>query len=118
MPHRSRYRASMKNGRTNPDFLNGVPELLILHLLSQQPMHGYELVQTIRRATGEALAFGEGCIYPLLHRLEAEGLLGSRQEPVNGRSRIVYRVTARGTRRLSETTSAWQQVVRAVHQAL
>ncbi len=108
----------MRNGRTKPDFLNGVPELLILHLLSRQSMHGYELVQAIRRSTGETLAFGEGCIYPLLHRLEADGLLGSRQEPVAGRSRIVYRLTARGTRRLADTTSAWQHVVRAIHQAL
>jgi PadR family transcriptional regulator PadR len=108
----------MKNGRTNPDFLNGVPELLILRLLSRHPMHGYELVQSIRRSTGEALAFGEGCIYPLLHRLESDGLLSSRQEPVSGRSRIVYQVTARGTRRLTEATAAWKAVVRAIEQAL
>ena len=108
----------MKTGRTNPDFLNGVPELLLLHLLSRQPMYGYELVQAIRQATGEALAFGEGCIYPLLHRLEADGSLRSRREPVAGRSRIVYRLTAQGTRRLAETTSAWQKVVRAIELAL
>lgn len=108
----------MKTGRTNPDFLNGVPELLLLHLLSRQSMYGYELVQAIRRETGEALAFGEGCIYPLLHRLEADGYLSSRREPVAGRSRIVYRLTAQGTRRLAETTSAWQQVVRAIERAL
>jgi PadR family transcriptional regulator PadR len=108
----------MRTGRTNPDFLNGVPELLLLQLLSRQPMYGYELVQAIRHSTGEALSFGEGCIYPLLHRLEADGFLSSRREPVAGRSRIVYRLTARGTRRLAETTSAWQEVVRAIQQAL
>src|SRR5437660_607596 len=108
MPQRSRYTAFMRNGRTNPEFLNGVPELLLLHLLSQQSMHGYELVQAIRRSTGDALTFGEGCIYPLLHRLESDGLLSSRREPVGGRSRIVYCLTARGTRRLAETKSAWQ----------
>lgn len=108
----------MRNGRSNPDFLNGVPELLILHLLAQQPLHGYELVQAIRRSTGEALAFGEGCIYPLLHRLETNGFLNARREPVGGRNRIVYRVTQRGTRRLAETTSAWHSVVQAIGKAL
>jgi PadR family transcriptional regulator PadR len=108
----------MKTRRTNPDFLNGVPELLLLHLLSQQPMYGYELVQAVRRATGETLSFGEGCIYPLLHRLEAEGYLRGQREPVAGRSRIVYRLTARGTRRLAETTTAWRQVVQAIQRAL
>ncbi len=37
---------------SNPPFLNGVPELLILRLLSQRPMYGYELVQAIKLATG------------------------------------------------------------------
>lgn len=108
----------MRQARSNPDFLNGVPELLILHLLSRQPMHGYELVQAIRSATGEAIAFGEGCIYPLLHRLEGDGLLSSRREPVGGRSRIVYAVTASGKRRLAETQLAWQKIVEGIQRAL
>ena len=41
----------MRTKRTNPDFLNGVPELLILSLLSRRSMYGYELVQAIRQAT-------------------------------------------------------------------
>ena len=49
--------------RTNPDFLNGVPELLILSLLARRPMHGYELVQAIRQSTQGTLEFGEGCVY-------------------------------------------------------
>ena len=52
----------MSRKRTNPDFLNGVPELLILHLLSGRAMYGYELVQAIRLATNETLEFGEGCV--------------------------------------------------------
>ena len=70
----------MKSKRTNPDFLNGVPELLILSLLSRRPMYGYELVQAIRQSTAGTLEFGEGCVYPILHRLEAEGLLGGKRE--------------------------------------
>jgi PadR family transcriptional regulator PadR len=108
----------MREKRTNPDFLNGVPELLILSLLSRQAMYGYQLVQAIRGATGGALEFGEGCVYPILHRLEAEGLLGSKRETVGGRSRVVYRVTAGGAKRLTSSVNAWEQVVRAVQQAL
>ena len=63
----------MTTRRTNPDFLNGVPELLILSLLAGRPMYGYELVQAIRQSTQGTLEFGEGCVYPVLHRLEAEG---------------------------------------------
>ncbi len=104
----------MPRRRTNPDFLNGVPELLILKLLSRQPMHGYELVQSIASSTDGELEFGEGCIYPLLHRLEREGALTSRRENVGGRSRVVYRVSATGRKRLQSSVARWQNVVDVV----
>jgi PadR family transcriptional regulator, regulatory protein PadR len=108
----------MTNKRTNPDFLNGVPELLILSLLGRRPMYGYELIHAIRQATDGTLEFGEGCVYPVLHRLEADGLLSSRRETVAGRSRVVYRVTAKGTKRFAATTTVWRQIVRAIDHAL
>jgi PadR family transcriptional regulator, regulatory protein PadR len=108
----------MKSKRTNPDFLNGVPELLILSLLSRRSMYGYELVQAIRRSTGGALEVGEGCVYPILHRLETDGLLDGKRETVGGRCRVVYRVTAKGTKQFSSSASAWQQTVQAIGQAL
>jgi PadR family transcriptional regulator, regulatory protein PadR len=108
----------MTKRRTNPDFLNGVPELLLLRLLSARAMYGYELVQAIRLATGGGLKFGEGCIYPLLHRLEADGMLTSRRETVGGRDRFVYRVTSRGRAQLTDRVTAWERVTAAVHVAL
>src|SRR5260370_29272308 len=95
--------------RTNPDFLNGVPELLILQLLNRQAMYGYELVQNIRLRSGAVLEFGEGCIYPILHRLEREGFLVSQREPAGGRSRVVYRITPEGSKRLAQSVSLWER---------
>jgi PadR family transcriptional regulator PadR len=108
----------MMTKRTNPDFLNGVPELLILSLLVRRPMYGYELVQAICESTGGVLEFGEGCVYPILHRLEADGLLGGKREVVGGRSRVVYRVTPKGAKRLAGSEASWRSVVEAVAQAL
>ena len=104
--------------RTNPDFLNGVPELLLLRLLARKPMYGYELVQSIKFQSEAALQFGEGCIYPVLHRLERAGLLSSRREDVCGRSRVVYRLTPAGAQQLEESVSAWQRVIQAVSRIL
>jgi PadR family transcriptional regulator, regulatory protein PadR len=104
--------------RTNPDFLNVVPELLILSLLGRRPMYGYELVQAIRSSTQGTLEFGEGCVYPILHRLESEGLLGSKRETVGGRSRVVYRVTAKGTKHFIGAATTWRQIVAAIDGAL
>src|SRR6476620_2174702 len=67
--------ARLMSTRNDTDFLNGVPELLILRLVARQPMYGYEIVQAIRLSTDDVLRFGEGCVYPVLHRLADDGLL-------------------------------------------
>ena len=87
--------------RTNPEFLNGVPELLVLQLLTRREMYGYEIVKEIQARSKEEFAFGEGCIYPCLHGLEKSGLLGSRKLDAGGRSRVYYRLTAKGRKRLT-----------------
>jgi PadR family transcriptional regulator PadR len=92
--------------QTNPDFLNGVPELVVLQLLSRRPMYGYELLRAIERSSGEVLEFGEGCIYPILHRLEKDRHLGSSREIVGGRKRLRGRV------------AAWQSVAAAINLVL
>jgi PadR family transcriptional regulator PadR len=105
----------MKVHRTNPPFLNGVPEMLILELLARRPMHGYELVQAIRAASGGRLEFGEGCIYPILHRLESQAILSAARETCGGRVRVVYRVMPKGKAQLAGAIGAWQDVVAAVN---
>src|SRR5207244_1447704 len=104
--------------RKDSDFLNGVPELLLLRLLARRPMYGYELVQAIRLASGDVLAFGEGCVYPVLHRLEAEGCLATRREEVAGRSRVVYRLAPAGRGRLDATAARWERVATAIGRVL
>lgn len=108
----------MARKRSNPEFLNGVPELLVLSLLVQRPMHGYDLVQAIQARTDGALTFGEGCIYPMLHQLEARGFLASEKSTVHGRARLVYAVTVIGIRHLKESKSRWLQVAQAVNSIL
>ena len=104
--------------KTNPDFLKGVPELLILQVLDRQPMHGYDLVQAIRQASGCRLDFGEGCVYPVLHRLEKQEFLSSERVTVGGRTRIIYQVTRQGVKRLKESRSVWEEIVTAVGSVL
>ena len=104
--------AAMK--RTNPSFLNGVPELLVLRLLSRREMYGYQIVEEIRTQTGETLSFGEGCIYPYLHYLEAEKLVTSQRREVDGRSRNYYKLTPRGGKRLSELATEWKRVTSGI----
>lgn len=104
--------------QTNPSFMNGVPELLILKLLRQREMYGYEIVQAILSRSDRVIAVGEGVVYPVLHGLERDGALKSRRKAVNGRSRIYYSVTAGGLRRLSDLSETWTSLAAAIQKML
>jgi PadR family transcriptional regulator PadR len=104
--------------QTNPPFMSGVPELLLLRLLAQQEMYGYELVRSIRQVTEEAISLGEGVIYPALHSLERNGSLKSKRKPVGGRTRVYYSLTAKGRRRLKALSEDWRRIQGGVAMAL
>jgi PadR family transcriptional regulator PadR len=108
----------MPSRETNPHFMNGVPELLILRLLQQDEMYGYEIVQAIRTRTDEVIAVGEGVVYPVLHGLERDGAVQSRRKTINGRSRIYYSVTPSGSQRLSELAESWSSLATAIQKML
>jgi PadR family transcriptional regulator PadR len=108
----------MARRETNPNFMNGVPELLVLRLLQKEEMYGYEIVQAIRSRTGEVIAVGEGVVYPVLHGLEREGALTSRRKTVSNRSRIYYSVTKLGARRLDDLSANWNSLAGAVGKML
>ncbi len=98
--------------------MSGVPELLVLRLLSGREMYGYEIVKAVRLVTGEAIGLGEGVIYPVLHGLEETGALKAKRKSVNGRERVYYFVTAKGKRRLEHLSSEWLRVSNGINSAL
>jgi|SRR5665213_2589955 PadR family transcriptional regulator, regulatory protein PadR len=107
-----------KSMATNPSFMNGVPELLILRTLEAGEMYGYELVQAIRAKTNQAISLGEGVVYPALHALEREGMLKSRRKLVNGRTRVYYALTRKGEKHLAGLVRHWQHITDAIGLAI
>lgn len=104
--------AMKRDGAQN--FMNGVPELLVLQLLKGREMYGYEIVQAIRERTGDAIVFAEGVVYPVLHTLERDGALRARRQTVDGRSRIYYALTPVGTKRSADVVKHWHKLTRAI----
>ena len=104
--------------RSNPPFMSGVPELLVLRLLAQREMYGYELVKAVRAVTNEAISLGEGVIYPVLHGLEKAGALKATRRSVAGRSRVYYALTRAGYGRLEDLQADWQRIQGGVRSAL
>jgi PadR family transcriptional regulator PadR len=103
---------------TNPNFMAGVPELMILRLLRDREMYGYQIVQAIRAETGDVVSLGEGVVYPVLHGLERDGALRSRRKNVGGRSRIYYMLTAKGARRFRDLATSWTSLAEAIRSVL
>jgi PadR family transcriptional regulator PadR len=104
--------------RNNPAFMSGVPELLLLKLLVDDELYGYEIVKRIRAATGDAISLGEGVVYPALHALEAAGALKSRRRVVDGRERVYYVATKKGHGRLAKLTAHWMRINEGIRLAL
>jgi PadR family transcriptional regulator, regulatory protein PadR len=101
------------------EFLQGTLDLLILRTLALGPLHGYGISRAIRQTTDAAIRVEAGSLYPALQRLELQGLLDAKWEVSerNHRARI-YRLTAKGRRRLHAKVSQWEGFVRAVTQVL
>ncbi|HTG45001.1 MAG TPA: helix-turn-helix transcriptional regulator [Verrucomicrobiae bacterium] len=72
------------------------------------------MVQAIQKESKEAFNFGEGCIYPYLHYLEDSKFITSRRVTVDGRSRLYYRLSGKGTKRLAELMAEWKRVTEGV----
>ena len=104
--------------QTNPPFMTGIPELLLLRLLAQGEQYGYELVKSIKLVTAEAISLGEGVIYPAMHGLERAGALKAKRKTVAGRTRVYYSLTAQGRKRLELLQGEWHRIQSGVTAAL
>jgi PadR family transcriptional regulator, regulatory protein PadR len=98
--------------------LKGHLDALILAVLSDGPLHGYAVIEKLKRRSEGALDLPEGTVYPALHRLEAGGLLSSEWSDGEGRRRRIYELTRRGRGELGTRRSEWRQFARAVEAVL
>ena len=94
-------------------FLRGVLDLCLLAVMEEGPAYGYEMTKRLR---GRGLSIvGEGSIYPLLGRLEREGLVETYRAASNGGPpRKYYRASADGRRALSAGVSEWREARDAI----
>ena len=81
----------------NKELIRGSVETVILRLLGEHPMYGYEMIKTVNDRTDGFFEWKEGSLYPCLHRLESEGLLASEWRECGGKLRKYYSLTARGS---------------------
>ena len=97
----------------------GDTSLLLLALIGQREMYGYELAAELRRQTDAVIDLPEGTIYPALRRLERQGLIEGRWEAVaDAPRRRYYHLTPDGERAVATGRAAWRRWVGATEAVL
>ena len=93
------------------DLIGASARPLILSILSEHESYGYEIIQRVKTLSGGEIEWKEGMLYPVLHRLEEQGLIESFwHEPETGRKRKYYRLKAEGHQALETEKKQWMTV--------
>jgi len=102
--------------KTQTELVKGTTTPIILRLVAEKEMYGYDMVKAVNKRTNGALQWKEGTLYPCLHRLEADGLVKSvwRSAP-SGKMRKYYRITRKGRSELARRVEEWRTVRTAVN---
>ena len=95
--------------------LSGTTMLLLLSLLSEKDCYGYEIIKELREKSEDVFQFKEGTLYPVLHKMEADGYVKSyRKEADNGKLRTYYKITGLGEEQLATEKEKWNEYARGV----
>ena len=94
----------------------GVLDMLVLQLLTKERKYGYQLIMELREKSGDIFSLKEGTLYPILYRLEDEGLVESRWSEGENKQipRKYYLMTDKGRQTLEEMYGSWCQIAAGV----
>ena len=103
----------------NSDLTRSVVRPIVLKLVSERAMYGYEIIKVVNKRSNNEFQWKEGTLYPCLHRLENAGLIRSKwQTAESGRQRKYYSITRRGARLLERRVEQWTGFAKAVNAVL
>lgn len=108
----------------NPKFeqqmKKGVLEMLVLKLLAENEKYGYQLISELKEKSNHMFVLKEGTLYPILYRLEDEGLVISRWSEAKGKevSRKYYTITQKGKEDLVQLLELWKHFSGCVNQIM
>lgn len=91
---------------------------LVLHLVKQQPDHGYGLMQRVSASYGDLVAVNTNKMYPLLRRLEEDGCVAGTWSEAGKRARRVYAITRRGEERLERIKEGIRPYLKSMERAI
>ena len=97
---------------------SGNTAMLLLQLLSEKDMYGYEMIETLQQRSNDVFELKAGTLYPLLHGMEARNQLISYEKEAGGKVRRYYRITTEGRKELKQKKKEWEIYREAVAQVI
>ena len=94
--------------------ISGSTAMLILKLLEEKDMYGYEMIETLREKSNNVFELKAGTLYPLLHSMEEKGWLTVYEQEYGGKLRKYYRLTREGKKQLAAKKAEWKEYSTAV----
>ncbi|MBD5544882.1 MAG: PadR family transcriptional regulator [Lachnospiraceae bacterium] len=98
--------------------ISGSTTMLLLKLLSEKDMYGYEMIETLQKKSNNVFALKAGTLYPLLHSLEERGYLTAYEDIAMGKTRKYYSITNQGKKFLNAKKEEWKEYSGAVFNVL
>ena len=103
----------------NRELVKGSTSLIMLQLLNERDMYGYELVKELEKRSDNGFSVKEGTLYPALHKLEKQEYIDCYwREQEKGPARKYYRITEAGKEVLTEKTREWQDFVKVMNKVM
>jgi len=97
------------------DLLQGTLDLLLLKILTLEPLHGWAVSQRLQQVSGDVLQVSDGSLYPALHKLEQEGWIKAEWKTSElGRRAKFYSLTRLGRKQLQKETASWERLSSAI----
>ena len=100
------------NDKYERQMKKGVLDMLVLRLLKSEAKYGYQIIQEMREKSEEIFLLKDGTLYPILYRLEDDGLVVSKWSGAVGKQvpRKYYEITREGKRTLDEIEDVWKRI--------
>jgi PadR family transcriptional regulator PadR len=101
------------------DFVQGTLDVLLLKILTLEPMHGWAISERLKQVSGGVLQVSEGSLYPALHKLEQEGWITAKWQPTETNRRAkFYCLTPLGRKMLARESAHWDRLSSAISHVL
>lgn len=94
--------------------ISGSTTMLVLKLLEEKDMYGYEMIDTLRSKSKNVFELKAGTLYPLLHGLEEKGFVESYEKEAVGKIRKYYHITRSGRKELKKKSEEWIEYSQAI----